>query len=215
MIVFDDHLALLDRRLGKGGVDIVDRRRRHVGGAQPRKPVGGRSGAEDLLEHRHQHLAVLDPARIVVKARIAGEIWMLKHGAQFAPEDFLPGGDDDIAVRGREGLPRNRIVVRRAGRLRHLTVGQPHGADIVQQMQHGVEHRHLDAAPFAGPFAVKQRGQYPLARVNPAAHIGERNADAHRRTPGLAGDGHVAADRLDVEVERRIDPCIRRRCRSR
>src|SRR5450756_773542 len=129
---------------------------------------------------------------------------MVEHGAQLAPEDFLPRGDDDVTIRGREGLPRNRIVVRRAGRLGHLAIGQPHGADVAQQMQHGVEHRDLDPAPLPVSFAVEQRRQYPLARINPAAEIGERNADAHRRTAGLAGDGHMAADRLDVEVERRI-----------
>src|SRR5208282_3695598 len=49
-----------------------------------------------------------------------------------------------------------------------------------------------------------QCGQDPLARINSAAEIGERNTDADRRTSGLASDGHVAADRLDNDVERRV-----------
>ena len=44
----------------------------------------------------------------------------------------------------------------------------------------------------------------PCAEKNAAAQVGERNADARRRPPGLAGDRHVAADRLDDEIERGI-----------
>ena len=98
MIVFDDHLALLDRRLGKSGVEIVDRRRRHVGCAQPCEPVGRGAGAEDFLQTRHHHFAVLHARRVIGIERIVGELGMLEHDAKLLPETFLPRRHHDVAV---------------------------------------------------------------------------------------------------------------------
>src|SRR5450830_1504045 len=71
-------------------------------------------------------------------------------------------------------------------------------------MEHRVEHRYLYAAAFAGSLTVEQCRKDSLAGKDAAAEIRDRNADAHRRPAGFAGDRHMAADRLNVDVERGI-----------
>lgn len=50
MIVFDNHLSFGNRRFGEGTVEIVDRRDRNFGRAQPVEPVVDRMSQKDPFE---------------------------------------------------------------------------------------------------------------------------------------------------------------------
>ena len=109
MIILDDHLTLGDRRFRKSAIEIVDRRRGHVGLAQHRDPLVHRPFTEDRFELRHELGAVLDTQRVRAVLRLVRKLGVAHrlaqaplHGRGWAP---LGSGLRAVYRRGRRRLP--------------------------------------------------------------------------------------------------------------
>ena len=104
---------------------------------------------------------------------------------------------------GREGVVRHVDEVRVADPARNVARHQVHRRHVGEERDLGVEHRHVDMLAEAGDMARLERGEHAHRAEDAAAEVADRNAAAHRRVVGPAGDAHAAAHALHDLVERR------------
>ena len=203
MFAFQDGLLGLDLRVLDHPVDVVD------GGGEHRRvdlpevvePRLDRALPEDGLEVRPEVVA-LEAAGVrgVLVVRFCPRR-PVDGAAELRPE-VVRDEHREVAVCGLVVVVRGERravawlepgVVLTAGVLREL---------VAEHRDGRVEHRHLDALPFAAPLALEQRGGDAPRRVQPGRHVDHQ--DVHRlrpvALPNLRGE---PADPLDERVERR------------
>ena len=144
---------------------------------------------------------MLQPLGVGGKARIIGQLRMIKHHTQFFPEIFLPCCDNEIAVFGGECLPRHGEFMRGTLWRGHFTGSQVVRGHVAQQIQHAVKHRRFHATALACALTLIQRCQHRLTRKNAAAHVRQRYAHACGRSAWLACYRQITADRLNHQIE--------------
>src|SRR5437870_5543634 len=175
----------LELRVGEERLERVDDRRRDGGAIGRVEPLGRAPGGADLAQLLVQHLDVGEARFQRREARIGEEIRPPGDREERPPVRVGIGDDGQIAVPRAERAPPaiedplvagglERWDERLAVEVLHHDVGD-----------HGLEHRHLDGLPLAGPLAVEQRRQHRGEHGERARLVG----DDRRYVARLAHEG--------------------------
>ena len=106
----------------------------------------------------------------------------------------------DIAVAGLVGAAIGRQQPRIAGRPdRRIETAAGH-VIAEHESRHGLEHRDFDRLSFAGAFAVEQRGEDGVQRIEPDDAVGHRRRRIARLAGDLAGQRRQRRQALDQVV---------------
>ena len=156
------------------------------------------------LQRLDQRGAVHVAARHVGKARIEGQLGAADQLAQPAVLPVVAAADDDVAVRGREGLVRGQVGVLVAPAARNRAAGEIAGDLVGAEVDHGVEQRHIDMLAHARGMAAFDGRQDADGGVQAGQHVGHRDGRFHRPAArlvvALARDAHQPALALEDEV---------------
>jgi len=159
----------------------------------------------DLITQSLQQGEQLGPVRRAQVVRLVpGVVRYLgdaHHLARFLPEALLSRGEHDVDRLRREGLVGDHVFVGASRGLGEVSLVEVHGRDVAEHGQLDVEHRHFQMGRPAAPGAPEQTSHAGQGGVEGGGDVGGRDAVADGRAPGLAGDGHVAADALENQVE--------------
>src|SRR5262249_52765752 len=124
------------------------------------------------------------------------------HGAAEPPPGRRAGGGDvDVAVGRLEDARRDAGWMVVAGLAWHLLRVEPARALEIEHEDLRLQKRGGHLLALARLLALKQRHQDAERTEETGREIGDRDADPHRASTGLAGDGHEAAHALRDLVE--------------
>ena len=132
--------------------------------------------------------------------RVVGDLGDAEHLAQLAELPVVGGGDDQVAVRGRQRLVGEDAGVRVAHPVGHHAARDVGGAVVDQPGQRRGQQVHLDvlALPRSRPGGAARRGcrsrrgcrpsrRRPRSRPGTAARPGRRSGSSARRSPAPSG----------------------------
>ena len=195
-----DHAARLEvlafAHLGDG----LDEAGRNAGAFELLDPLGGRPRSEDLVQQRHERVAVPDALGLGVEAWVGRELGMPERGTALGPQRVVRDAQHDERVGGAEHFVGHdrRMGVAATGRAR---AGAEVDAGLIgEQRGHDVEHRDLDLLTTTGPGPGEERQHDAMGRRHAGDQIGDRVADFHRRAIRETGEVHDARLGLDHEV---------------
>ena len=133
-----------------------------------------------------------------------GQLGAADQLAQPAVLPVVAAADDDVAVRGREGLVRGQVGVLVAPAARNRAAGEIAGDLVGAEVDHGVEQRHIDMLAHARGMAAFDGRQDADGGVQAGQHVGHRDGRFHRPAArlvvALARDAHQPALALEDEV---------------
>ena len=185
-------LADLGHRVDAAGGD--------ADGVEPFEPLVDVAGAEDLVQQRDQHRAVLDPLGLGVEAAVGHEVGPLEGRAALPPEPVVGHPEGEIGVGRLEDLVGHDRGMRVAAPARLLAGGEVQARLVGQQRRHHVEHRDLDLLATLGARAGQQREYDAVGGGHARDEVGDGRADLHRRAVGEPGDVHEPGFALDDQV---------------
>ena len=156
------------------------------------------------LNVAHHLGATRDAGRIGGHLRIVEPVLAAERDAQALEEGVGQAGDDEVAVAGGEGLVGDEIGAAAAEAAEAGALHQHVDRVVGEQRQHRVEHRHVDALPFAGALAGEEGAEDGVGAVDAGVEVGDRRRRLDRRPALLAGVRHDAAGGLEDQVHARL-----------
>ena len=151
---------------------------------------------DDLIHRLVVGHPVLDlqESGVLLQLRTAHDV------AQNAVELVVAGGNDHVAVLGREGVIGIGGLIAVADPLGNPAGGLIDHGDILHGGGHGIHQSNVNLLPQTGFLAVHQSGQYADGQVQAAQHVAHRRADTGGLSAGPAGGAHQAAHGLPHDV---------------
>lgn len=193
------HLAGLHVWVLQGLLDGVDGADGNVMGEQQFIPCGSAALGEDGLPMGDEFIPMLHAAGIALVAWVGPERGLFGGDAQALVLGVVADGDVDIAITGLETLVGHDAGMGVAVAL-HGCTGQRVLADVGQPCDLRVEQGHVDVLAFLGSFSMQQRGEDGVGGEQAGGDVGNGDADFHRFTLDLAGDGHDTALGLNGRI---------------
>ena len=144
-------------------VEGVDHHHRHIGIPEQVDPLLPRLGGDNLSGLPVRLVDVGESQRHGLKARVLGQLGLAGNRAKGAPVVVPVGQHGEVqpvcgfvgpAVGGHQSHI-TRLIQRRLKTLAPQMLGHDKG-------HHALEHGHFNGLSFAGPLAMKERGQHAL-----------------------------------------------------
>ncbi len=195
-----EHLAVQHLRIFEDLHQILHRARGDAALPEALDPFRGRALEQAHLQRGDERVAVRDAVDVRRVARIAahlGEPELLHERRELAVGAVR---DVDERVLRAEQLVRHDRRMGVAVLLRLDAADQVVGGDVREQAHDRLEQAGVDALSLAGALARGEREQDAVHRVEAAADVGDRDPDARRPAPRLAGDAHDPAHGLAEHV---------------
>ena len=131
---------------------------------------------------------------------IVGHLGLAHHIAQDLPQLGVAGGDDHVAVLGREHVVGIGRLIAVADPLGDAAGGLVDHGDVLHGGGHRVHQGHVHLFAQAGLLLVHQGRQHADGQVQAAQHVAHGGAAAGGGTAGPAGGAHQAAHGLAHDV---------------
>ena len=201
MLELGDHLPRRDLRIREQFLEIAHRSARHAGRAEPIDPVLPRLLPQSIRDDRPQvvvsgyALAIGREARILVEPG---------HRAELVPLIVGADREHELAVGRRERFVGHDARMAVAQAARDASAREKIAGLIREQRHHRVEHRDVHVLPAAGSFTREQRHRGAVRGKHTRHDVGNRHAEAERRTLRGSRDAHQAALALHHGVVSRL-----------
>ncbi len=211
----DQHVAVRHMRLRERLRHIVDGPRRHARAHQIAAEIVGLEAGQRALEFGAKGGDMFQPVGVGAETRIVEQILARHLLAETAELAVVENTQKNLTIAGCEFVVRRDVGMGAAEPAGDVARAEPVGRVRDQQIERGVEQRHLDALAHSGALARRQRQQHAGERIVSGDVIDNGNADAGGAGLLRAVDAHQARTSPAAPRRNRAARRAARRRRSR